>query len=58
MFHVEVDILWVVMSGCVAAIFSICGYVLRLAMQDWRVAHPARQTTHPVPGQRQISHPF
>ena len=58
MFHVEVDIMWLVMSGCVAAIFAICGYVVWLAVQDWRVAHPARQTTRAVTQQRQMSHPF
>jgi hypothetical protein len=58
MFHVEVDIMWVVMSGCVAAIFAICGYVLWLAVQDWRVAHPARRAARSVAHHTQIPYPF
>jgi hypothetical protein len=58
MFHVEVDILWVVMSGCVAAIFVVCGYVLWLALQDWRRALPARRGGRLVTHHSHIPHSF
>ena len=58
MFHVEVDILWVVMIGCTATVLAICGYMLQLAVQDWRQAHPARQAVASSAAHRHLIRPF
>jgi hypothetical protein len=58
MFHVEVDILWAVMSGCVATLVVVCGLMLRLALHDWMQAHPARRRVTSRAAHRHIIHPF
>jgi hypothetical protein len=57
-FQVEVDTLWVAMTGCVVGIFAICGYVLWIAVQDWRRAHPAGRRAAPGWQQPARGHPL
>jgi hypothetical protein len=58
MFHVEVDFMWVVMAGCVAAIFAVISYVLRLAVQQWREAHSVRHGSRVAMGRMRQAQRF